>query len=49
MKLCTHVQLYMQVVGPADGYEYVIDYYGPGLTRIDSDNMTYVVPPSSTV
>jgi len=35
----------MQIVGPADGSDYIIDFYGPGLTRIVTDNMTYIVPP----
>ena len=37
----------LQVVRPADGSDYVIDSYGPGLTHIVSDNMTYVLPPAT--
>lgn len=33
-----------QVLKPADGSSYIIPYYGPGLTVISSDNMTYRVP-----
>jgi TM2 domain-containing membrane protein YozV len=39
----------LQIVGPADGSEYIIDYYGPGLTRIVADNLTYIVPPGADV
>lgn len=34
----------MQVVGPADGSHYVINYFGPKLTFLGVDNDTYVVP-----
>ena len=37
-----------QVVGPSDGSDYIIDYYGAGLTRISRDNNTYVLPPEYT-
>ncbi|XP_073259445.1 TM2 domain-containing protein 1-like [Porites lutea] len=33
-----------QVVGPADGSAYVIDYYGPRLTHIAKDMDTYFKP-----
>ncbi|OWF50520.1 TM2 domain-containing protein 1-like [Mizuhopecten yessoensis] len=36
-----------QVVTPSDGSDYVIDYYGAGLTRIVMDKFTYVKPPDS--
>ncbi|XP_074642747.1 TM2 domain-containing protein biscotti-like [Tubulanus polymorphus] len=32
----------MQIVGPADGSAYVIDYYGAKLTRISRDNSTII-------
>lgn len=35
----------LQVVGPADGSSYVINYYGPGLTAIKATNYTYVKEP----
>ncbi|XP_064485421.1 TM2 domain-containing protein CG10795-like [Ornithodoros turicata] len=34
----------MQVVKPADGSNYVIDYFGPRLSFLAVDNDTYVVP-----
>lgn len=34
----------LQIVGPSDGSYYVIDYYGPGLTMLRQDNMTYIKP-----
>lgn len=37
----------IQVVRPADGSDYIVDRYGPGLFRIDSDNLTYVLPPGT--
>ncbi|EDO43932.1 predicted protein [Nematostella vectensis] len=33
-----------QIVGPADGSDYVIDYYGPRLIHIVKDNATYYKP-----
>jgi len=35
-----------QVVGPSDGSNYVIPYYGAGITIITSDNWTYRFPQS---
>ncbi|KAK2191891.1 hypothetical protein NP493_43g03052 [Ridgeia piscesae] len=35
----------IQAVGPSDRSDYIVDYYGPGLIRIDQDNFTYVKPP----
>ena len=35
----------LQVVGPADGSAYVVDYYGAGLHHVTTDNYTYVRPP----
>ena len=35
----------LQVVTPADGSDYIIDYYGARLTRITADNYTYIKPP----
>jgi hypothetical protein len=37
--------VYSQVVTPADGSAYVVDFYGARLTRIQNDNETYVLPP----
>jgi len=34
----------IQIVRPVDGSNYIVDYYGPTLVRIMSDNMTYMVP-----
>lgn len=31
---------FLQIVGPADGSEYVIDYYGPRLSHITKNNET---------
>lgn len=55
MKLCTlgfmflgHlidvILIALQVVGPADGSNYVISYYGPKLIFLKMDNFTYIVP-----
>jgi len=33
-----------QVVGPADGSSYIINYYGPGITILKMNNETYKVP-----
>lgn len=33
-----------QVVGPADGSAYIIDYYGPRLSRITKNEYTYYKP-----
>ncbi len=34
----------MQVVGPADGSDYILDYYGPALYKSTIDNYTYYMP-----
>jgi TM2 domain-containing membrane protein YozV len=34
----------MQVVVPSDGSDYIIDFYGAGLTAIGQDNETYIQP-----
>ncbi|XP_022092235.1 TM2 domain-containing protein CG10795-like isoform X2 [Acanthaster planci] len=34
----------MQVVGPADGSDYTLDYYGPRLQKTSMDNYTYYKP-----
>lgn len=36
-----------QVVTPSDGSDYVIDYYGAGLTRMIMDKYTFVKPPDT--
>lgn len=33
-----------QLVGPADGTDYIIDFYGPRLTFVKKNDMTYFVP-----
>lgn len=33
-----------QIVGPADGSDYIVDYYGPGLIHITQDNSTVYKP-----
>ncbi|KAK3732594.1 hypothetical protein QZH41_016069, partial [Actinostola sp. cb2023] len=33
-----------QVIGPSDGSEYVIDYYGARLIKVNYDNDTYLRP-----
>lgn len=35
----------LQIVKPSDGSKYVLDYYGPVLTHISKNNMTFLVPP----
>ncbi|KAK3088426.1 hypothetical protein FSP39_019088 [Pinctada imbricata] len=37
----------MQVVKPSDGSEYVIDYYGAGVTKVSMNTDTYIKPPDS--
>ncbi|XP_067127992.1 TM2 domain-containing protein biscotti [Centruroides vittatus] len=55
MKLCTlgfmflgHlidvILIALQVVGPADGSNYMISYFGPKLTFLEMDNFTHIVP-----
>ncbi|XP_038056390.1 TM2 domain-containing protein CG10795-like [Patiria miniata] len=34
----------LQVVGPADGSDYILDYYGPVLQKSNLDNYTYYMP-----
>ncbi|GIX90777.1 TM2 domain-containing protein CG10795 [Caerostris darwini] len=34
----------LQVVGPADGSHYVINYFGPKLTILRKDNDTFIMP-----
>ncbi|KAI0224954.1 TM2 domain-containing protein 1 [Lamellibrachia satsuma] len=38
----------IQTVGPSDRSDYIVDYYGAGLFRINQDNYTYVRPPKYT-
>lgn len=33
-----------QVVGPADGSNYIISYFGPGITVLEMNNETYKLP-----
>lgn len=40
--------LVLQTVGPSDRSDYIVDYYGAGLFRINQDNFTYVRPPKYT-
>ena len=44
MKLKLHF-IFFQVVKPADGSDYVIDYYGAVLNRLSVNNDTYIKPP----
>ena len=37
----------MQVVQPSDGSDYVIDYYGAGLSKVSMDDETFIKPPES--
>ncbi|XP_078263404.1 TM2 domain-containing protein 1 [Rhinoraja longicauda] len=39
--LIDFVLISVQIVGPADGSNYIIDYYGARLTRLTIDNDTY--------
>ncbi|XP_062920371.1 TM2 domain-containing protein 1 [Mobula hypostoma] len=39
--LIDFVLISVQIVGPADGSNYIIDYYGARLTRLSIDNDTY--------
>ena len=34
----------LQIVGPADGSNYIVDYYGARLTRLSITNQTYRKP-----
>lgn len=34
----------LQIVGPADGSNYIVDYYGARLTRLSITNETYRKP-----
>ncbi|KAM9848610.1 TM2 domain-containing protein 1 isoform 1-T2 [Aulostomus maculatus] len=42
--LIDFVLIAMQIVGPADGSNYIVDYYGARLTRLSIDNQTYRKP-----
>ncbi|XP_061174351.1 TM2 domain-containing protein CG10795-like [Saccostrea echinata] len=37
----------LQVVKPSDGSDYIMNYFGVGLTRIQTDNDTYIKPDES--
>ena len=37
----------LQVVKPSDGSEYIMNYFGVGLIRIQTDNYTYIKPDES--
>lgn len=39
------VMIAMQIVGPADGSNYVIKYFGPRLNILSADNDSYVIEP----
>ena len=41
----TDILFYFKVVGPSDGSDYVIDYYGAGVEMISRNNETYMIPP----
>ncbi|KAF3690515.1 TM2 domain-containing protein 1 Precursor [Channa argus] len=42
--LIDFILIAMQIVGPADGSNYIVDYYGARLTRISITNQTYRKP-----
>ncbi|XP_068599901.1 TM2 domain-containing protein 1 [Brachionichthys hirsutus] len=42
--LIDFILIAMQIVGPADGSDYIVDYYGARLTRLSITNQTYRKP-----
>ncbi|KAI4828492.1 hypothetical protein KUCAC02_022577 [Chaenocephalus aceratus] len=42
--LIDFIMIAMQIVGPADGSNYIVDYYGARLTRLSITNQTYRKP-----
>ncbi|XP_034559222.1 TM2 domain-containing protein 1 [Notolabrus celidotus] len=42
--LIDFILIAMQIVGPADGTDYIVDYYGARLTRLSITNETYRKP-----
>ncbi|XP_060934299.1 TM2 domain-containing protein 1 [Limanda limanda] len=42
--LIDFILIAMQIVGPADGSSYIVDYYGARLTRLSISNQTYRKP-----
>ncbi|CAJ1059604.1 TM2 domain-containing protein 1 [Xyrichtys novacula] len=42
--LIDFILIAMQIVGPADGSDYIVDYYGARLTRLSITNETYRKP-----
>lgn len=44
-KIKTQFNFFFQVVKPADGSDYVIDYYGAVLNHLSVNNDTYIKPP----
>lgn len=42
--LSDFILIAMQIVGPADGSNYIVDYYGARLTRLSITNQTYRRP-----
>ncbi|XP_041862638.1 TM2 domain-containing protein 1 [Melanotaenia boesemani] len=42
--LIDFILIAMQIVGPADGSNYIVDYYGARLTRLSITNQTYRKP-----
>ncbi|TKS75224.1 TM2 domain-containing protein 1 [Collichthys lucidus] len=42
--LIDFILIAMQIVGPADGSNYIVDYYGTRLTRLSITNQTYRKP-----
>ncbi|XP_026179610.1 TM2 domain-containing protein 1 isoform X2 [Mastacembelus armatus] len=42
--LIDFILIAMQIVGPADGSDYIVDYYGARLTRLSISNETYRKP-----
>ncbi|XP_061834486.1 TM2 domain-containing protein 1 [Nerophis lumbriciformis] len=42
--LIDFILITMQIVGPSDGSDYIVDYYGARLTRLSITNQTYRKP-----
>ncbi|XP_054646884.1 TM2 domain-containing protein 1 [Dunckerocampus dactyliophorus] len=42
--LIDFILIAMQIVGPSDGSDYIVDYYGARLTRLSITNQTYRKP-----
>lgn len=38
------ILLATEKIGPIDNSSFIVGYYGPGVTAVRADNMTYIVP-----